>query len=36
MAKVYYSLIKKGLRTIEQVPEKYRAEVEELLNETAE
>ena len=36
MAKVYYSLIKKGLRTIEQVPEKYRAEVEELLKETAE
>lgn len=31
MAKVYYRLIKKGLRTLEEVPEKYREEVEELL-----
>ena len=31
MAKVYYSLIKKGLRTIEQVPEKYREAVQALL-----
>lgn len=33
MAKVYYSLIKKGLRKIEEVPEKYREEVEKLLEE---
>lgn len=31
MAKVYYSLIKKELRTIEEVPEKYRQAVQELL-----
>lgn len=31
MAKVYYSLIKKGLRKIEQVPEKYREDVQALL-----
>ena len=31
MAKVYYSLIKKGLRQIEEVPEKYRADVQALL-----
>lgn len=31
MAKVYYSLIKKGLRTIEEVPEKYRQAVQALL-----
>lgn len=33
MVKVYKSLIKKGLRTIEEVPEKYREEVQELLKE---
>lgn len=33
MAKIYYSLIKKGLRTIEQVPEKYKEEVQALLAE---
>lgn len=32
MAKVYADLIRKGLKTIEQVPEKLRAEVEGLLN----
>lgn len=32
MAKVYADLIRKGLRTLEQVPEKLRAEVEALLN----
>ncbi|MDO5764126.1 MAG: CD1375 family protein [Elusimicrobiales bacterium] len=32
MAKVYADLIRKGLKTIEQVPEKIRAAVEELLN----
>lgn len=33
MAKIYYSLIKKGLKTIEDIPEKIKAEVEILLNE---
>lgn len=33
MAKVYANLIKKGLKTIDDVPEKWRAEVEELLKE---
>lgn len=32
MAKVYYSLIKKGLRTIDDVPSKWKEEVQELLN----
>lgn len=32
MAWIYVSLIQKGLRTIEDVPEALRAEVEELLN----
>ncbi len=31
MAKVYYSLIKKELRKIEDIPEKYRQAVEALL-----
>lgn len=31
MAKVYADLIRKGLRTIEQVPERIRAEVEAVL-----
>ena len=31
MAKIYASLIKKGLKTIDDVPEKLRAEVETLL-----
>ena len=31
MTKVYVDLIRKGLRTIEQVPEKIRAAVVELL-----
>lgn len=31
MATVYVSLIKKGYKTIDQVPEKIRAEVEALL-----
>jgi len=33
MVKVYLSLISKGLRTIEDVPEKYREEVQKLLEE---
>lgn len=31
MAKVYAALIRKGLKTIDDVPEKLRAQVEELL-----
>ena len=31
MAKIYASLIKKGLKTLDDVPEKLRAEVEALL-----
>ena len=31
MAKIYVSLIKKGLKTIDDVPENLRAEVEALL-----
>lgn len=32
MAKVYYNLVKKGLKTIEQVPARLRAEVQALLD----
>lgn len=31
MAKIYASLIKKGLKTLDDVPENLRAEVEALL-----
>lgn len=31
MAKVYYNLIKKGLKTIDDVPMAWRAEVQALL-----
>ena len=31
MAKIYYNLIKKGLKTIDDVPQKWRLEVEKLL-----
>lgn len=31
MAEVYASLIKKGLKTIDQVPEQIRTDVEKLL-----
>lgn len=31
MAKIYYELIKKGLKTLEDVPEQLRVEVEKLL-----
>ena len=31
MVKVYVNLIKKGLRTLEQVPDTIRAEVEKML-----
>lgn len=33
MAKIYAYLIKKGLKTIDDVPEKLRDEVEKLLEE---
>lgn len=33
MVKVYTSLIKKGLRSIDTIPEKYKEDVEKLLNE---
>ena len=32
MAKVYADLIKKGLKTIEEVPEKIRTEVQAVLD----
>lgn len=32
MAKVYYNLIIKGLKTIDDVPAKWRAAVEAMLN----
>ena len=33
MAKIYAQLIRKGLKTIDDVPEKLRAEVEKILAE---
>jgi hypothetical protein len=33
MAKIYYNLIKKGLKTIDDVPEKLREEVTKMLEE---
>ena len=33
MAKIYAELIKKGLKTIEEVPEKLRKKVKEILEE---
>jgi hypothetical protein len=32
MAKIYYDLIRKGLRTIDDVPLRWRDEVQELLD----
>ena len=32
MIELYYQLVIAGKRTIEQVPERYRAEVQEMLN----
>lgn len=32
MVKIYYNLIKKGLKTIDEVPEKIRVDVQALLN----
>ncbi len=34
MAKIYAELIRKGLKTIEDVPARIRAEVEAILNAT--
>lgn len=33
MAKIYYDLIKKGLKTIDDVPAKWREEVQRMLDE---
>ena len=33
MVKIYYNLIKKGIKTIDDVPESIRAEVQKLLAE---
>ena len=33
MVKIYYILVKKGLKTIDEVPEKIREEVRKLLEE---
>lgn len=33
MAKIWFRLINKGLKTIEEVPEKYKSEVEKLMQE---
>ena len=33
MAQIYYNLIKKGLKTIDDVPLKWREEVQALLDE---
>ena len=33
MAKIYAALIRKGLKTIDEVPKRLRAEVEKLLEE---
>lgn len=33
MAKIYAALIRKGLKTIDDVPEKLRAEVQRILDE---
>jgi hypothetical protein len=32
MAQIYYELIKKGLKTIDDVPERWRAAVQALLD----
>ncbi|PRX61577.1 hypothetical protein B0G52_12599 [Cohnella sp. SGD-V74] len=36
MAQIYASLIRKGIKTIDDVPESKRAEVEAILNEALE
>lgn len=32
MAKIYYALIKKGIKTIEDVPEKLKEQVQKLID----
>lgn len=32
MVQIYYNLIKKGLKSIDEVPDKWKAQVQELLN----
>ena len=32
MIELYYTLVKEGRRTIDQVPERYRAEVQAMLD----
>ncbi|MGS0763700.1 CD1375 family protein [Syntrophomonas curvata] len=32
MIQLYYTLVRQGLRTIDQVPDSFRAEVQTLLN----
>lgn len=32
MAKIWYNLIKKGLKTIDDVPERWREEVQKMLD----
>ena len=36
MARIYAELIRKGLKTLEDVPEKLKAEVEKILTESDE
>ncbi len=36
MAKVYADLIRKGVKTLDNVPEKIRAQVQEILNNESE
>lgn len=36
MAKIWFRLIQKGLKTIEEVPQKYKEEVEAFLSEREE
>lgn len=36
MAKIYADLIRKGLKTVYDVPEKIRAQVEQILNDLEE
>lgn len=34
MAKIYFNLIKKGLKTIDDVPQRWKNEVQRLLDES--
>ncbi len=36
MIELYYTLVKEGRRTIDQVPERYRAEVQAMIDADAE